>query len=167
MAWHSRVELGRAHTPCLEGNRGQWPKVGGCEPHSQQGDASNASGCESRRLLPLVCLRPVPLFPAGTPDTMNGSISAVFQHKRVLFMARQEVFDKTACMLRCRSFKVSLRHSRHISLVTAILWLCNVYSAMSLQVKCGGLQATAGVALTSQSTVNKLLAVTCNNRQGL
>lgn len=44
--------------------------------------------------------------------------------------------------------------------------MCTVL-AMSLQVKCGGLQATAGVALTSQSTVNKLLAVTCSNRKGL
>lgn len=56
----------RALTPCLEGNIGQWPRADGCEPHSQQEGASGASGCESRKLLPLVCLLPSTLCPADT-----------------------------------------------------------------------------------------------------
>lgn len=56
----------RALTPCLEGNTGQWPRADGCEPHSQQEGASGASGCESRKLLPLVCLLPSTLCPVDT-----------------------------------------------------------------------------------------------------
>lgn len=51
-------------TPYPGCSTGQWPRADVCGPRSQQGGASGAAGCGSRRQWPLACLHPALPCPA-------------------------------------------------------------------------------------------------------